>query len=128
MVVYTTSPEPEAIDRPNVTLVRVTCVSDAIQDLARRGVSHVLVESGAGLARTLIDAYLADRAWLFSSPDTLPRGEPHAVELQGWATTARRSIGRDTLEEKLDPHSAVYFAPEPSADLLQLAGQVRPRA
>jgi diaminohydroxyphosphoribosylaminopyrimidine deaminase/5-amino-6-(5-phosphoribosylamino)uracil reductase len=49
-------------------------LADLLQRLAGEGISHVLAEGGAHMARALIEDDLVDEACLFSSPDKLGHG------------------------------------------------------
>ena len=92
------------------------------------GLTHLLVEPGPTLARTFVDQGLADRIWLFRSPDRIDAdGAPRAVPVpEAWVQAGRLDVGGDTLTEYLNPASPVFFAAEPSADFVlarESAGQ-----
>lgn len=53
-------------------------LGDALRDLRARGVRSLLVEGGAALASTMIDAGVVDRLIIFQAPIILGRGALHA--------------------------------------------------
>jgi len=80
------------------------------------GIAHLLVEPGPTLAQSFIERGLADRVWLFRSPDAMNDPSAPAAARVPYTPIAEMSVGRDNLTEYLNPASPVYFAPEPSAD------------
>jgi diaminohydroxyphosphoribosylaminopyrimidine deaminase/5-amino-6-(5-phosphoribosylamino)uracil reductase len=99
------------------TVVYRGSLAEMLGDLYERGVTHVLVESGGALAKALDLAGLADRAWVFSSPERVGEAGVRASRLD-WAWTGTVQVGRDTLTELINPMSPLFFAPEPSADFV----------
>lgn len=97
-------------------LVFSSSLPEMLADLHRRGVTHLLVESGGDLAHALNQANLADRAWVISSPSCIREPGVRATRLD-WSWTASLRLGADTLTELLNPKSELFFAPEPSADV-----------
>ena len=91
-------------------------IDDAYAELARRDVTHLLIEPGPKLARGLIGRGQADRAWVFHGQrdvgaDGLPApacDSPIGGELD---------LDGDRLVERLNPESATYAALTPSPDL-----------
>src|SRR5712691_4309645 len=81
--------------------------------------THLLVEPGPTLARSFFESGLADRVWSSSSPVAL--NEPSAPSVtpipEHYLKTAELNLDGDVLTEYLNPQSAVFFAPERSADL-----------
>lgn len=81
------------------------CEPAAVLDtLAELGCNEVLIEAGATLAGTFIEANLVDELWLYQSPDLLGAG-PALAELPAlrsisdrrqWTIIDQRRIGRDT--------------------------------
>ena len=92
-------------------------MADVYGDLARRDVTHLLIEPGAKLARELMVRNEADRAWVFRGQVTIGGGGIDAAQCR-WPAAAAIDLGGDRLTEHLNPQSAVFFAPERSADLL----------
>jgi diaminohydroxyphosphoribosylaminopyrimidine deaminase/5-amino-6-(5-phosphoribosylamino)uracil reductase len=94
---------------------------DVLSDLARRGVTHLLVEPGPTLARSFLDRNLADRVWVFRSPVAIPIDEGFAAPAApavAYAAVATLDLAGDRLSEHLNPKSTAFFSAEPSADLV----------
>jgi diaminohydroxyphosphoribosylaminopyrimidine deaminase/5-amino-6-(5-phosphoribosylamino)uracil reductase len=89
-----------------------------LTDLHHRGVTHLLVEPGPGLARTFFAANLADRVWVVRSLNSIGDESAPAAETVSFPAAAEVNLEGDVLSEYLNPTSAVYFAPEVSADLV----------
>ena len=89
-----------------------------LADLGGRDVTHLLVEPGPSLAGAFLQRGLADRLWVFGS--TMRVGDPSAPGAPAveYPRTASLELDGDALWEHLNPQSAVYFAPEPSADFV----------
>jgi diaminohydroxyphosphoribosylaminopyrimidine deaminase/5-amino-6-(5-phosphoribosylamino)uracil reductase len=88
-----------------------------------QGVSHLLVEPGPTLAASFLSGGLADRVWVIQSPNVL--GEAGAVDAPmldeaSYPPAGSVELEGDVLTERLNRHSAVYAALEPSADLALL--------
>jgi diaminohydroxyphosphoribosylaminopyrimidine deaminase/5-amino-6-(5-phosphoribosylamino)uracil reductase len=95
--------EVVAVDEPYVASV--------FADLARRGLTRVLVEGGAGVAASLLQAGFVDRVYLVHAPLLLggdahpaigPLGLTNISEAPRFRLRARRSLDDDTLLE-LEP-------------------------
>jgi diaminohydroxyphosphoribosylaminopyrimidine deaminase/5-amino-6-(5-phosphoribosylamino)uracil reductase len=86
------------------------------------GITHLLVEPGPTLARSFFEAGLADRVWVFRSPDAVNDPTAPAAAPVPYPPAAQRSVGRDTLTEYLNPAGDPAFAAVPSADFV-LAGE-----
>jgi diaminohydroxyphosphoribosylaminopyrimidine deaminase/5-amino-6-(5-phosphoribosylamino)uracil reductase len=73
----------------------------ALRELARRGVSSVIVEGGVALHRAFWDAKLVDRVQIYNTPHRLgPRGiEWLGFPLPNLGTITTRALGADTLAE-----------------------------
>ena len=91
-------------------------MNDVYADLARRRVTHLLVEPGAQLARELIDRSQADRAWVIRGQMTIAQSGITAP-LCPWPIAGSRQLEGDRLREHLNTDSKVFFAMEESADL-----------
>jgi diaminohydroxyphosphoribosylaminopyrimidine deaminase / 5-amino-6-(5-phosphoribosylamino)uracil reductase len=91
-----------------------------IATLGEGQLTHLLVEPGPTLAQSFLSGGLADRVWVFRSPDRLDDPTaPDAVPVpEHFVQTGTVRRGNDTLTEYLNPRSDVFFAPEPSADLV----------
>jgi diaminohydroxyphosphoribosylaminopyrimidine deaminase/5-amino-6-(5-phosphoribosylamino)uracil reductase len=75
-------------------------VAAALRLLAVRGITRVMTEGGPTLARSLIDADLADEIWLTRSPDPLGDGVPALVGPlpARYRPVESRHAGRDHVE------------------------------
>jgi diaminohydroxyphosphoribosylaminopyrimidine deaminase / 5-amino-6-(5-phosphoribosylamino)uracil reductase len=108
----------------NVTAVPVSAAGgrlslpEVLSDLYSRGVTHLLVEPGPGLARAFFAANLADRVWVVRSPIAVNDASAPTAEPVTYPLVGQRNLDGDVLGEYLNPGSAVYFAAEPSADLV----------
>jgi diaminohydroxyphosphoribosylaminopyrimidine deaminase/5-amino-6-(5-phosphoribosylamino)uracil reductase len=113
------SPTLKLMSTPDLgeTAIYQGTLAEMMADLHARGVTHLLVESGAQLSAALVSQNLVDRAWVFRSPETLNEEGVRALYLD-WAQTGEVRTGKDTLHELLNPKSAAYFAKERSADLM----------
>ena len=86
--------------------------------LGQTSITHLLVEPGPVTAEMFFKQNLADRVWVFRSPDVMNDPTAPAAPRVPFAPTAHTPAGRDVLVEHLNPRSEVYFAPEPSADFV----------
>jgi diaminohydroxyphosphoribosylaminopyrimidine deaminase/5-amino-6-(5-phosphoribosylamino)uracil reductase len=95
-------------------------IGDLLQDLGRRGVIHLLVETGGVFASALMQSNHVDRVWIFRSSIVVSPGGMGilASRSMNWPPVAQVDVERDTLTEYLNPASPVYSAPEPSADFV----------
>jgi diaminohydroxyphosphoribosylaminopyrimidine deaminase/5-amino-6-(5-phosphoribosylamino)uracil reductase len=90
-------PKTAKLSKPD-TLVFADDISTVLATLAGRGVTHLLVEGGATVARAFAD--VADRLELFTAPHTLGAdagGDVSALSLN-FLRISRRVLGSDTLE------------------------------
>jgi diaminohydroxyphosphoribosylaminopyrimidine deaminase/5-amino-6-(5-phosphoribosylamino)uracil reductase len=87
---------------------------------AECGVTHLLVEGGPTVHASFFAANLADRVWVFRSPMRIdsPTAPSAATLPKMFVTTGGASLDSDQLTEYLNPRGPVFFAPEPSADLI----------
>lgn len=88
--------------------------------LGNMRLTHLLVEPGERLARSIVSSGLFDRLWVIQSdqPATqtgidCPRAPRLAIPPVG-----QRVLGPDTISEYLNSASPVFFAARPSPDLL----------
>jgi diaminohydroxyphosphoribosylaminopyrimidine deaminase/5-amino-6-(5-phosphoribosylamino)uracil reductase len=110
---------------PGVEVVGTATDSDGHIELREflsrlpEAMTHLLVEPGPTLARSLFERGLADRVWVFSSSTALNEpSAPSATPIpEHYLKTAELNREGDVLTEYLNPQSAVFFAPERSADL-----------
>ena len=126
VLIYTV--ENAAFDSPDhVELIRLPAhdngrggvrfsMIDALADLHRRSVTHLLIEPGPKLAREMIERNQSDRILTIRGQHAIgddgldapidPYPPVHAFDLEG-----------DTWTESLNPNSDVYFGPFPSPDV-----------
>jgi riboflavin biosynthesis pyrimidine reductase len=88
-----------------------------LQDLAQRGVTHLVVDAGPTLGQSLIDQGLADRIWVIHSPKTIQAPDAPSAPLAPYPQVASLDLRGDRLVEMLNPHSDVFFSSTPSPDL-----------
>lgn len=96
-----------------------------LRDLGSHEATHLMVEPGPTLARSLIGRQLADRIWVFRSPHEIPTAEGFAASTAPdvpFAVASELDLNGDRLTEYLNPASPVFFAAEPSADFVLAAG------
>jgi diaminohydroxyphosphoribosylaminopyrimidine deaminase/5-amino-6-(5-phosphoribosylamino)uracil reductase len=91
---------------------------DLLADLHARQVTHLLVEPGPKLARSFFDANLADRVWLFRSPTRIDHESAPAAQPVPYPAVAEVELDGDVLTEHLNPAGGVFFAGQPSPDVL----------
>jgi riboflavin biosynthesis pyrimidine reductase len=104
-VIHHPAMPPKLSAREGLTLVPAESLSEALAELARRGVDAILVEGGGRLAGQLLRQDLVDRIYQLQSPVWLGRGRPAWAELGErklaeavrWHTVERRALGDDTL-------------------------------
>jgi riboflavin biosynthesis pyrimidine reductase len=85
--------------------------------------THLLVEPGPTLATAFFESGLVDRVWVFRSPTRVGDDTaPTARDVPGdFVRTGEIDLAGDILTEYLNPRSPVFFAAEPSADLVLTA-------
>jgi diaminohydroxyphosphoribosylaminopyrimidine deaminase / 5-amino-6-(5-phosphoribosylamino)uracil reductase len=95
-----------------------------LAELQQAGVTNLSVEPGPTLASSFFRDNLADRLWVFRSPSRIgDETAPAAAPVPGrYIRTGEIELAGDRLTEYLNPTSAAFFAPVPSADML-LAGR-----
>lgn len=96
--------------------------ADALADLHRRAVTHLLVEPGPTLARYMFARSQADRVWVFRSPNPIADDTAPAAPRVECPSTGSLELAGDVLTEFVNPDSAAFFAPAPSADLVLAQG------
>lgn len=86
--------------------------------------SHVLIESGPTLAKSIFKAGVCDRLWVFESPRVVDDASaPKAADIPEWfVQTGQLRAGEDVLREYVNTHGPACFARSPSVDFL-LAGE-----
>jgi diaminohydroxyphosphoribosylaminopyrimidine deaminase/5-amino-6-(5-phosphoribosylamino)uracil reductase len=83
--------------------------------------THVLIEPGPTLARSMLNDNLCDRLWVIESPRRLDAEGMRASEVPAhFLRVGVVDLAGDTLAEYLNPSSVAYFAAEPSADFVSL--------
>jgi diaminohydroxyphosphoribosylaminopyrimidine deaminase/5-amino-6-(5-phosphoribosylamino)uracil reductase len=100
-------------------------LAHVLQDLARRGASHVMVEPGPTLAAGFFsETDLVDRLWVFRSPKVVndPTAPAAAALSEYFVESGRVDLDGDTLTEYLNPRSPVLFVNTPSADFVLAGG------
>lgn len=96
-----------------------------LEHLGTRGVTHLLVEPGPTLAQSFIAQNLADRIWIFRSPNPVNDSGALAAASVHYPETARSALDGDTLTELLNPESPVFFAPDASPDVQLLGSRAK---
>lgn len=84
-------------------------------------VTHLLIEPGERLARSLISMGQFDRLWVIRSDRPLRETEadqPRTPMIE-IPPTAKRLLGNDTITEQLNPTSSVFFTQQPSPEFLR---------
>ncbi len=91
-----------------------------IQSKHLADVTNLLVEPGPRLAKSFFEAGAADRLWVIQSPTTVndPTAPAAARIPARFVKTAELHLDGDVLTEYLDPESDLFFAAEPSADVV----------
>jgi diaminohydroxyphosphoribosylaminopyrimidine deaminase/5-amino-6-(5-phosphoribosylamino)uracil reductase len=95
-------------------------VPAAIGRLEDFALTHLMVEPGPTLAASFFASGLVDRVWVFRSPNRVDADDaPTAAGLpQSYERVGDLELDGDLLTEYLNPASSVFFAREPSADLV----------
>lgn len=96
-----------------------------LERLSTQGVTHLLVEPGPTLAQSFISQNLADRVWIFRSPDPLNDSGALCAASVHYPETARSALDGDTLTELLNPESPVFFAPDASPEFDLVASRAK---
>lgn len=91
---------------------------DVLSELHARSVTHLLVEPGPTLAKSLIARGQVDRVWVFRSPVPLADEDGLAAAQVPYPATSESDLDGDQLMEYLNPDSPVFFAAVPSADFV----------
>lgn len=89
---------------PGVTVIATADLRGALEKLAACGINRLMVEGGARIARSLLEAHLVDELALFRSPDEIgPQGVdafaglPLAEIMAAFRQREEETLGRDTL-------------------------------
>src|SRR6266850_6200593 len=85
-----------------------------LNDLAARGVTHLVVDAGPTLGQSLIDQGLADRIWIIHSPIVIGAPDAPSAPIAPYPEVASLDLRGDRLVEMLNPHSDVFFSSMPS--------------
>jgi diaminohydroxyphosphoribosylaminopyrimidine deaminase/5-amino-6-(5-phosphoribosylamino)uracil reductase len=98
---------------------------EALHELAARGIDHVMIEGGAGIATAFLAADLVDELWLYQAPLLLGAGRPavgdlgiatlgdaRAWRLDGAGGEACAVLGNDVVLH-LEPAPASASPPDP---------------
>lgn len=113
MVIAHSDPQHEAeaarrtaLEDHGVTLVPAASLTQALESLHAKGIRHLLVEGGAGLASELVGTNLVDRLIIFQGSVILGGGAlpafaalpPQTVaNAVRWRAVSRRSVGDDLM-------------------------------
>jgi diaminohydroxyphosphoribosylaminopyrimidine deaminase/5-amino-6-(5-phosphoribosylamino)uracil reductase len=96
-------PESSRLSRRGAQALRGT-LPEALAELGRVGINRLLVEGGAKLARSLLEAGLVDEFHLFRAPLTIGgngvdglAGLPLEEALRGFAPREEETLGADRL-------------------------------
>jgi riboflavin biosynthesis pyrimidine reductase len=93
--------------------------------LGTLGVTHLLVEPGLTLARSFLAGNLADRVWIFRSPNPVGVSSAASAPPVDYPATGSVTYDGDLLTEYLNATSAVFFSLDQSADFRPLATGAR---
>jgi len=88
-----------------------------LADLAKRGVTHLLIDAGPTLGQSLIDQGIPDRVWLIKSPIVIGADDAPSAPIAPYQEVASLDLRGDRLVELLNPFSDVFFTSAPSADM-----------
>jgi len=92
-------------------------LDDLLDELGKRGLTHLLVEPGPALAESFLRKNLADRVWIFRSPKRVgPEKSPEAATID-YPATGNVVLDGDELTEYLNPGGSAFYAMQRSADL-----------
>jgi riboflavin biosynthesis pyrimidine reductase len=102
-------------------------LAEALTDLHRRNITHLLIEPGPTLTRYLLSRNQLDRVWVFRSPREIesahgfPASMAPTVE---YPHSGEITLEGDVLTEHLNPTSPTFSALAPSADLVLTAESI----
>jgi diaminohydroxyphosphoribosylaminopyrimidine deaminase/5-amino-6-(5-phosphoribosylamino)uracil reductase len=92
-------------------------LDDLLDELGKRGLTHLLVEPGPTLAESFLRKNLADRVWIFRSPKRVsPEKAPEAAKFD-YPATGSVTLDGDELTEYLNPGGSAFHTLQKSADL-----------
>jgi diaminohydroxyphosphoribosylaminopyrimidine deaminase/5-amino-6-(5-phosphoribosylamino)uracil reductase len=91
-------------------------LQELLRHLGAQGFTHLLVEPGPRLARSFLQSGLADRVWVFRSPDPINGSDAPGAPQVPYAAAASTSLEGDELTEYLNPQSPVFFLNRRSVD------------
>ena len=92
-----------------------------LEHLGSQGMTHLLVEPGPTLARSFLGSNLADRVWVFRSPNPVGDSIAPSAPKVDYPATGSTTLAGDVLTEYLNPASPVFFSLDQSADFLSVA-------
>ncbi len=106
--VLATTPPPErvaALEAAGVAVHRQSDLASHLQGLRSRGIGHLFVEGGAGLAESLLTSGFVDRLVIFQTPVRLGAGAlpgfgtavPPDEESGRWKVVERKHFGEDLM-------------------------------
>jgi diaminohydroxyphosphoribosylaminopyrimidine deaminase/5-amino-6-(5-phosphoribosylamino)uracil reductase len=98
-------------------------LEQVLSQVARLGVTHLMVEPGPTLARRFMECGCWDRAWVFRSSRKIDDPTAPAAVGAPANAVAQTTIDGDVLTEYLNP-DGVYFGPFPSADFVWVEGRM----
>jgi diaminohydroxyphosphoribosylaminopyrimidine deaminase/5-amino-6-(5-phosphoribosylamino)uracil reductase len=96
-------------------------------EYVKKPYTHVLIEPGPTLARSVFRSGICDRIWVFESTRVLDDASaPAAAEIPEWfVKSGTVRVGADTLHEYLNTQSPAYFGNIPSVDFdLLTSGEI----
>ncbi len=96
-----------------------------LDELGRRGMTHLLVEPGAKLAESFLRRNLADRVWIFRSRKRANAADAPVAAHVDYPTTGTIALDGDQLSEYLNPQSPVFFSASKSADFVLMEREKR---
>jgi diaminohydroxyphosphoribosylaminopyrimidine deaminase/5-amino-6-(5-phosphoribosylamino)uracil reductase len=88
-----------------------------LDELGKRGLTHLLVEPGPTLAESFLRRSQADRVWITRSPKRVEaENAPKAARID-YPATGSVVLDGDELTEYLNPASSAFYSLQKSADL-----------
>jgi diaminohydroxyphosphoribosylaminopyrimidine deaminase / 5-amino-6-(5-phosphoribosylamino)uracil reductase len=115
VIVVASSPDPDhtrALRERDVETLTATSLLDALRMLRARGIRSLLVEGGALLAASFLEADLVDRVILFQAPVVLGEGALPAFGTLSPTSTAHMRRWRPIDSEWIGQDQMLVFAPE----------------
>jgi diaminohydroxyphosphoribosylaminopyrimidine deaminase/5-amino-6-(5-phosphoribosylamino)uracil reductase len=94
-----------------------------LAELGKRELTHLLVEPGAVLGRSLLEGGFTDRVWVFHSPQPIADADAPRANVVPYPPSGSVDLAGDQLTEYLNPSSRCFFISRPSADLVRVAAR-----